>query len=253
MGPQCPFAARSIDRMTARVPPVDAALDFVEWVSPQASAAFLGVSATRTDTSDLDIVVLGPDGPYRESFIHGGWPVEAFVHTVKSLPAFFASDVARRRPSLPHMCGRGVVLVDIDGLGSRIAMEARALLDAGPPPLTPDELAQRRYRVTDSIDDLLGSRSLPESLFIAAALIHQVTSLSLGASGCWEGEGKWSLRLLKEKDPDSARTVVAGLRRLATGEDAAPLIAWAESELRAAGGRLFEGYRASGYPPDLGK
>ncbi len=239
--------------MNARVPPADAALDFVELLSPRANAAFLGVSATRTDTSDLDIVIVGPEGPYRELFIHDGWHVEAFVHTSESLRAFFASDIARRRPSLPNMCGRGVVLIDVDGLGSRIAAEARALLDAGPPPLTPDELALRRYRVTDSIDDLVGSRSLPESLFIAAALVHQVISLSLGASGRWEGEGKWSYRLLKEKDPDSARAVISGLRRLVKGEDPAPLIAWAESELRAAGGRLFEGYRVGGYPPDLGK
>lgn len=246
--PQSPHTERSIDDMNARVPPADAALDFVESLSPRASAAFLGVSAARTDTSDLDIVIVGSEGPYRESFVHNGWPVEAFVHTPESWRAFFASDVARRRPSLPYMCGRGIVLIDVDGLGSRIAAEARALLDAGPPPLTPGELAQRRYRVTDSIDDLIGSRSLPESLFIGAALVHEVTSLSLGASGRWEGEGKWSLRLLKEKDPESARAVVAGLRRLATGEDPAPLIAWAESELRAAGGRLFEGYRASGYP-----
>ena len=53
--------------------------------------------------------------------------------------------------------------------------------------------------------------------------------------------------------PGFARAVISGLRRLVKGEDPAPLIAWAESELRAAGGRLFEGYRVGGYPPDLGK
>jgi hypothetical protein len=64
-------ATRSIDRMNARVPPVDAALDFVQWLSPRASAAFLGVSATRTDTSDLDIVVVGPDAIPR--VVHPRW------------------------------------------------------------------------------------------------------------------------------------------------------------------------------------
>ena len=63
--------------MNARVPPADAALDFVELLSPRANAAFLGVSATRTDTSDLDIVIVGPEGPYREGFIHDGWHVAA--------------------------------------------------------------------------------------------------------------------------------------------------------------------------------
>ena len=77
---------------------------------PAARAAFLGggvLSARRTATSDLDIVVLldGPPAPYRESLRWRGWPAEIFVQDVNQIGAWFAKDVARRRPTLATMPG----------------------------------------------------------------------------------------------------------------------------------------------------
>jgi hypothetical protein len=64
---------------------------------PDALAAFLGggvLSAGRTATSDLDVVVViaGPPAPYRESLRWRGWPVELFVHDQASIARYFALD-----------------------------------------------------------------------------------------------------------------------------------------------------------------
>ncbi len=112
---------------------------------PAARAAFLGggvLSARRTPTSDLDIVMLvdDPAAPYRESVRWRDWPVELFVQRTDTIGAWFAKDTARRRPSLARMCGQGVILADADGTGAAIRERALAVLDAGPPPLTPAEL-----------------------------------------------------------------------------------------------------------------
>ncbi len=91
---------------------------------PAAVAAFLGggvLSARRTATSDLDIVVVlsGPPAPFRESLRWRGWPVELFVHDAASLEHFFGKDAARRRPTLARMCTSGVVLAGADGTPPR--------------------------------------------------------------------------------------------------------------------------------------
>src|SRR5712691_2282206 len=112
---------------------------------PAARAAFLGggvLSARRTMTSDLDIVVVidGSPAPYRESLRWRGWPVELFVHRVDGIGAWFAKDAAERLPTLARMCAGGVILADADGSGAAILAQAEAILAAGPPPLSPDEL-----------------------------------------------------------------------------------------------------------------
>ncbi len=91
-----------------RPEPVEAARTFVAARFPEASVAFVGGSVLtehRTPTSDLDVVVVvgedvtvadsGMRAPYRETFEHDGWVVEAFVHTRSSLDRFWASDAER--------------------------------------------------------------------------------------------------------------------------------------------------------------
>ncbi len=103
---------------------------------PAAVAAFLGpgvLSARRTATSDLDIVVIlaGPPAPYRESLLWRGWPVEAFVHDADSLERYFAKDTARRRPTLARLCSDGVVLAGRHDTTDQIRERGRSLLAAG--------------------------------------------------------------------------------------------------------------------------
>ena len=58
-----------------------------------ANAIFVTGSVVRgeaTAHSDLDLVILFPkvERAYRESFIHKGWPVEAFIHDPRNTSVF---------------------------------------------------------------------------------------------------------------------------------------------------------------------
>jgi hypothetical protein len=212
---------------------------------PGALAAFLGggvLSARRTATSDLDIVVViaGPPAPFRESLYWRGWPVELFVHDEASIERYFALDAAHRKPTLARMVADGAPLTGREHIRTAITDLARSVLAAGPPELTTAELDWRRYGLTDLLDDLAGSTDPGETAVIGWTVWRQTAELALLLAGCWLGGGKWLLRELRAADPALAAELVA-----ASG-DPARLIAVADLVLGPAGGRLWAGYRAEG-------
>ncbi len=212
---------------------------------PAVRAAFLGggiLSAHRTATSDLDIVVVlaGPPAPYRESFRWRGWPIETFVHDADSLEYFFGKDIARRRPNLARMCTGGVVLAGRREETDLFQERARSILTAGPPPLSGTELDLARYGLTDLLDDLAGSTDAGETALIGWHVWIATAELALMLSGHWLGTSKWLLRELRSADPDLAGRLVA-----ASG-DPGRLTEVADEVLGHAGGRLWAGFRLSG-------
>jgi len=229
--------------------PANAAGDLVAARFPRARAAFLGsgvLSARRTATSDLDIVVLtdDPAAPYRESLIWRGWPAELFVQRPGSIGAWFAKDTARRRPTLARLCADGVILADADGTAATVREQARAVLATGPPPLGIREREARRYGLTDLLDDLAGSTDPGETVVIAWHVLERTAELALLLSDHWLGGAKWLLRELRAAEPALADALIAAR------EDPARLTALADAVLARAGGRLWAGYRQAGADPD---
>jgi hypothetical protein len=221
--------------------PVEDARALVSERFPAALAAFLSpgvLSSRRTVTSDLDIVVVlaGPPAPYRESLRWRGWPTETFVHDRDSLELFFAKDTARRRPSLARMCADGVMLADA-GVAARVRERALAVLAAGPPAATGTELAERRYGLTDLVDDLAGSTDPGETAVIGWNAWVATAELALILAGAWLGSGKWLLRELRAADADLADRLVAAIG------DRRQLMGIADEVLDRAGGRFWAGYR----------
>jgi predicted nucleotidyltransferase len=236
-----------------RPAPTDAAVQVVRDRYPRAVVAILAgsvTSGTASPTSDLDLIVVDPrdpEVPYRESFSHLGWPVEAFLHDEESIEGFYRFDAASGECALAWMVSTGTVVVDEDGSALRLRQRAQAVIDEGPPPATDEELRDLRYTVTDLLDDLIGDPAGDESLFIAASLAAELGSLILALQGAWRAGGKWLLRRLRMADPEVADELVAALRAHEQG-DATPLIILTERVLGSSGGRMFEGYRASGKP-----
>ena len=235
---------RSMQRPSAEV----AARSFIRERFPDAIAAFLGgsvVTGEATATSDLDVMVVvsREDAPFRESFIQFGWPIEAFVHTPVSYRDFFDRNVKRRRQSLPMLCARGLILADVDGAAQRIKGEATALMEAGPEPATEAELVELRYRVTDLLDDFLGSEVQAEIQWCAFELAQAAADLLLIANRRWLGRSKWVDRALVAYDPAVARQVSAAIRAAVCDGNRDPLAAWVDEVLRPLGGRLFAGFR----------
>lgn len=248
-----------------RPDPVSAATAFVAEQFADARAAFLGdgvLGPLRTPTSDLDVVVvLGPASeepdrprpPYRETFEHAGWITEAFVHDDASLREWWERDAARRVPSLIRMVAESVVLHDAAGVADGLRLEAAGLLAAGPAPADDDELAARRYALTNLLDDMAGCDDEAELGYLAGAVLREVGELALLVAGEWLGSGKGLPRRLAAHDPDLLERLVNGQRHVVVYGDTAVLHKTAVDVLVRAGGALLVGYRASGAPAPPGR
>ena len=245
-----------------RPEPVDAARTFVAARFPEASVAFVGGSVLtehRTPTSDLDVVVVvgedvtvadsGMRAPYRETFEHDGWVVEAFVHTRSSLDRFWASDAERRVCTLLRLCLESEVLVDRDGAADEIRTVATRLMAQGPPPFTDAERALARYRLTDLLDDMAGCDREDELVYLAGAVVNEVASLALVSAGQWSARGKALARALRAVEPDLAERLVNGHRHVVVYGDTAVLHRAAVDVLLRVGGPLMDGFRAGGGRP----
>ncbi|WP_172387278.1 nucleotidyltransferase domain-containing protein [Streptomyces sp. MNP-20] len=217
---------------------------------PAARAAFLGGSAAterRTPTSDLDVVVLlpGPPAPYRESLLHGRWPVELFVHTEESWQTFVEREIGKRRSPLLWMCAEGVLLLDRDGVGEKIATEAQRLVTAGVPEVTMEELEDRRYAITDLLDDLAACDNAGERLFIVTELARRTAELVLAVNGAWLGGGKWLARHADATEPGFSAKLSEAVRDALAGREKG-LVGVVDAVLDRCGGRLWAGYRRGG-------
>lgn len=234
-----------------RPDPVTAATTFVAAAFSDARAAFVGGSVLTDDitpTSDLDVVVVlaGPPAPFRETFEHEGWIVEAFVHTRASLDTWWEKDRARRVCSLLRMCAESKVVVDPAGIAAEIQQTAATQIAAGPPPLTGQELASLRYGLTDKLDDMAGCDREDELVYIAGDVVQAVAWLALAAGGHWGGQGKALAREVRRADPDLAERLVNGHRHVTSYGDTVVLHRAAVEVLMRVGGPLLVGHRVQG-------
>lgn len=230
--------------------PLDTARALVHERYPGAVQAWLGGSTTTgraTSTSDLDLtVLLEQTDVHRESLVYDGWPVELFVHTAASVEVFVDRDLARRRPTMARLVAEGVPLLG-EG-GDDVRRHCREALDAGPPPVPPADLEQRRYGLSDLLDDLAGAAHDEEATAIAVEVWRETAELALAAAGAWGGTGKWLVRELHALDEQRgthlATALDLGLHRALAGERAS-LTAVADEVLAPLGGRLWAGFHRS--------
>jgi hypothetical protein len=127
-------------------------------------------------------------------------------------------------------------------------VQAQHLIEAGPPPLTDGEREDRRYALTDQLDDLVGSHDEDELVIIGARLLSFAAELVLLERRQWLGHGKWLLRRLKGADPYLARNLIDAYRSLVTHLDTRPLERITRQVLHQAGGPLMEGYHRAAPP-----
>ncbi len=75
------------------------------------------------------------------------------------------------------------------------------MLAVGSPRLQADELADRRYGLSDLLDELAGSTDPGETFVICWNVIVESAELAFLLAGSWLGTGKWFLRELRAADP----------------------------------------------------
>ena len=232
-----------------RFEPLEVATRVVDAHFPQCLTAFLAsevLSGARTPTSDLDIVVVldGPPAPYRQTMTAYGWVVELFVHTRESLHHFLDLDAQDQRCTLARMC-TGYVLRDVADLADSIQLEAQGVIDAGPPEFSVEQIDERRYHLTDLLDDFDGANDPDEIIFIAGQLIHQAGDLALASQRRWRGTGKWMVRQLNEAGSDVAERLARSLRTLVVTDAKGELHEVVLDVLILAGGPLTDGYQST--------
>jgi len=231
-----------------RVSPVEAAQGIWRERYGQSRVVFLGGSVIRGDAtpaSDLDIVVVYERLPnaYRESFMRGGWPVEAFVHDPGSLEEFFERDRLRGVPSLMSMVWEGLEVPEASEFSEGLKRRARELLEAGPPPWDEEELTLRRYRLTDWVDDMRFPRSGEELVATGAWLYQDAAEFYFRTRGMWSAHSKTIPRRLRAADADFAARFLRAFDALFAEKRPDPAIALVEELLEPFGGLLFEGFR----------
>ena len=225
---------------------VSIARELVRTKSFSCEAAFLAGSVVRgegTPTSDLDIVVFDSSvtASYRESFFYEGWPIEWYVHNLESYHAFYESDCARAKPSLPKMVSEGIVLYD-KGKASVLQNEAKSLLKKGPSQWGDKEIELKRYFLTDVLEDFIGATDRGEEMCCAAALVEQVHEFILRTNGQWVGSSKWIVRALKNYDQNLAARFVRAFDHFYKTGEKEDVISFVEDALQPYGGRLFDGF-----------
>ncbi|WP_432144437.1 nucleotidyltransferase domain-containing protein [Streptomyces sp. bgisy084] len=235
--------------MDEQAAPTAQALHLIASRYPQALGAILGGSAAQgraTPTSDLDVALLLPDSDSsrREVIRHDGRPAELFLHTLADLPGFFEWDRARRRGTVLFIYDQGLTLMDPHGHVARARAQAREVLAAGPPPLTPTEWERGRYVLTCYMDDLSDSQPAEryEQLSLADFTLREAAHLLTAHHHAWTGIGKWLPRRLLSADPVRGRALLDGHKAVAEHGDPAPLAAAAAELLDLLGGPLREGY-----------
>ena len=228
----------------------DAARRFVDEYFPHCRVAiWCGSAAARMETerSDLDLVIIDDTRPqpFRAAYEAYGWPIEAFVLTSRTYGYFFEINALSGIPSLQRMCADGVVLKD-DGLAASVIEEARESLRQGPAAWSEEERDAARFAITECLEDLAGSASLDEDVFIAHRLAALIVEFELRMHGCWLGEGKWLARSLRRHDEALLQRLLQALRAFHCGGGKAELIGLADRILAPHGGRLFAGFYQEG-------
>ncbi|MBE7103851.1 nucleotidyltransferase domain-containing protein [Bacillus cereus] len=227
--------------------PIEAARSIIASQFPNCDVALLGGSVARGDatkTSDLDIVIFDQSlsSCYRESFYSNGWPVEVFVHNFETYKTFFKMDCDRGRPSLPQLVLEGFVLKGKVEIVERLKREANDLLMKGPDKWTEEKMKQKRYFITDALDDFIGATKREEELFIANLLADLVHEYVLRVNGQWLGNSKWFIRVLKRYNEVYAEKFVMVFDHFYKTGEKKELIAFIEKTLEEYGGRMFEGF-----------
>ena len=233
---------------TSRLSPEETALRIWRERYEGARVLFLGGSVMRgeaTPASDLDIVVVSERLPnaYREAFVYGGWPVEAFVHDAGTLAEFFEQDRQRGVPALMSMVWEGLEVPEASEFSARLKRNARKLLEAGPPAWDEAELTLRRYRLTDWVDDMRFPRSGEELVATGAWLYQDAAEFYFRTRGLWSAHSKTIPRRLRAADADFAPRFLRAFDALFADKRSDPAVALVAELLEPFGGFLFEGFR----------
>jgi hypothetical protein len=151
-----------------------------------------------------------------------GWPVEIFVHNIKSQNYYFDEDKKNGQCSTMNMVITGHVI----GPDEKLAHERKAIAEKG--------IAAGPESLTKDPDYRMG---------ICAELFAKVGDFHLRTQNIWSGFGKQLVKMLKKYDTTFADTYIKATTRAQQG-DIALLEKVITDVLQPHGGFLFADYKS---------
>lgn len=232
--------------LTNRLSPMQAAQLFVSEHFSDCNGALLAGSVVRgeaTETSDLDLVIFdeSQSSSFRESFVKYDWPIEIFVHNLTSYKTFFKLDLDQATPSMQRMVSEGLVIRDT-GIIASIKKEANEQLMKGPEVWSEETIQVKRYFITDTLDDFIGSVDLAEAICCANTLFELVANFVLRTNRCWTGTSKWLIRSLRQYDADLSKRYVEAFDQFYKYGHKNQVVELVDDVLNPFGGRYFHGF-----------
>jgi hypothetical protein len=189
----------------------------VERITSEFGSDLLGVlvggSRLRSEgdpNSDLDVVIV-VDRPSRRrwNFVVDGVEVETFINPPFQMRRYFEEERRDGRGVMPHLCSTGRIVFDPQGLMATLQAEARAVWDAGPPPLSDRERWQFRYFAADSLRDLadVETSDNERAVFLIGLMLPMLINQHYRISGRWLSKPKRVFNDLATWDGNTARLV----------------------------------------------
>lgn len=213
-----------------------------------ATAAFVGGSGLRGQvprSSNLDLIAVSNlrARPVRHNLVHDGWRVDLAIHTTESLLHRLQNESSHGVPRIGALILDSVGLLQTDQ-ESELDRHTRSLFDGGPPPLDSNDSRERRFRITELVNELRQPRSKIEALASAGQLYREVANFILRANGEWGAHGKWIAREIERHDPRIAHEFERAFLSLANADDghSKDAIRMVEDILEEHGGLLYDGY-----------
>lgn len=158
--------------------------------------------------SDLDIVVV-VERPCRKrwNFVIDGVEVETLINPPFQMRRYFEEERRDGRGLMPHLCSTGQILFDPQGLMATLQAEARAVWDAGPPPLSERDRWQFRYYAADALRDLadVETSDRERAVFLIGLILPIVINQHYRISGRWLSKPKRLFNDLEGWDANAAR------------------------------------------------
>ena len=158
--------------------------------------------------SDIDVVVV-VDRPYRKrwNFVIGGVEVETLINPPFQMRRYFEEERHDGRGLMPHLCSTGNIVFDPQGLMATLQAEARAVWDAGPPPLSDRERWQFRYQAADALRDLADVEMTDKerAMFLVGLILPTIINQHYRISGRWLFKPKRLFNDLEGWDTKAAR------------------------------------------------
>ncbi|MED4128164.1 hypothetical protein [Shouchella miscanthi] len=144
---------------------------------------------------------------------------------------------------MQRMMVDGVVLVNHkNDFYEQVKAESEFVLRKGPYPWSSQMQKEKRYFLTDTLEDLKGEHGRGESFFIVNHLMEQLGEFVLRMNGHWTGQSKWLYRCLYAYDCDYAESFRQAFEYYYQTGRKEKVIALTQLALDEAGGPLFDGF-----------